>query len=509
MRTIAALAAVCVLGSAGSALAKAGDVAKGAQSYEKRCSQCHGAKGDADGPGATFMLPRPRVLRDNAIYKFRTTSSGELPTDQDLFDIISRGLPGTAMPPFDVLPEAERWDLVAFIKSLTVDFKEAGGKTKALPELTGKQEPPPADAASLAKGAELWKANKCWQCHGQKGRGDGESWPSLKDSWKNQILPANLTNLDTYRGGAKPFDIYRTISTGINGTPMPAYAESIKPADRWHLVNFILSLAPKPQEKRDDKVVAVPVAKLPETDDDKAWAEAPVSRFATFSNVIEAPRLYWRSVELVMVQALYSDREIAIRVQWDDRGNSKGSNVSAKYADRDDKIYSGTDHPDQMAVQFPAGLLKDLNVRPYILFGDKQQLANLWWFRSDKKSVSELNGKGSGSLDFQDPASQELKSSSSFADGRYTVVIRRSLTTADPKIDVQFAPGGFVPIAFHLWDGDRGEVGNRRALTAWYWLYLKAPVPMQAYIAPPIAFGVTFAMLLGLAFLLRRRAGRS
>ncbi len=501
----AAVLCIVVWGLGGDAWAK-GTAVEGAKVYAKRCSQCHGEKGDADGPAATFMLPRPRVLRDNAIYKFRSTSSGELPTEQDLFDIITRGLPGTAMPPFKVLPEQERWDLVAFIKSLTDDFKDSS-KTKTLPELAGNPVPPAADEASLKKGAELWKANKCWQCHGQKGRGDGESWPTLKDSWKNQILPANLTNLESYRGGSTPLAIYRTISTGVNGTPMPAYADSIKPAERWHLVNYVLSLAPKPKDKRDDKIVAVRTDKLPATDDDKAWQLAPVARFATFSNVIESPRLYWRSVEFVMVQALYTEREIALRVQWDDRSNSKGSNVSKKYADRDATIYSGTDHPDQMAVQFPAGIQTDPKVRPYILFGDKKLAVNLWWFRADKERATELNGKGSGSLSYQDPASQDVKATTSHAEGRYTVVMRRALTTADEKIDAQFAPGAFVPIAFHVWDGDRGEVGTRRALTAWYWLYLKEPVPTRAYLVPPVAFVVTFGLLCGLVVLLRRRNG--
>ena len=500
-----ACAALALVGLEGAAAAKAGDAAEGAKAYAKRCAQCHGDKGDGDGPAAQFMLPRPRVLRDNAIYKFRTTASGELPTDDDLFNIISRGLPGTAMPGFAVLPEQERWNLIAFIKSLTSDFKEAGGKTKALPEVAGKAEPPKADEASLKKGAELWKANKCWQCHGQKGRGDGESWPSLKDSWKNQILPANLTNLESYRGGATAFDIYRTISTGINGTPMPAYSDSIKPADRWHLINYVLSLAPPPKEKKDDKIVALRVAQLPAGDDDKAWEQAPVARFATFSNVIEGPRLYWRSVEAIMVQALYTDREIALRVQWDDRSHSKGGNVAKKYPDRDGTIHGGTDHPDQMAVQLPAGPLADPKVRPYILFGDSKAGVNLWWFRSDKDKVSEMTGKGAGSLSYQDPASQDVKATSSYAEGRYTVVVRRSLTTADDKIDAQFAPGAFVPIAFHVWDGDRGEVGTRRSLTAWYWLYLAEPVPMRAYVVPPVAFLVTLGLLVGLVTLLRRR----
>ncbi|MBI5049170.1 MAG: hypothetical protein HZB54_09555, partial [Deltaproteobacteria bacterium] len=70
-------------------------VEKGKLIYFKRCSFCHGLEGDGDGPAADSLDPRPRDFTAGT-YKFRTTQSGELPTDEDLFRTISRGLNGTA-----------------------------------------------------------------------------------------------------------------------------------------------------------------------------------------------------------------------------------------------------------------------------------------------------------------------------------------------------------------------------------------------------------------------------
>ena len=65
--------------------------------YDKWCSGCHGDTGAGDGYGAKTMLPHPRDFT-KAVYKIRTTASGEIPTDDDLRHVIEVGMPGTAMP---------------------------------------------------------------------------------------------------------------------------------------------------------------------------------------------------------------------------------------------------------------------------------------------------------------------------------------------------------------------------------------------------------------------------
>src|SRR2546427_11744859 len=72
------------------------DSTAGKNVYVKWCAGCHGETGAGDGPAASTMLPRPRNFT-GAVYKVRTTGSGQLPTDADLMRAIDDGLPGSAM----------------------------------------------------------------------------------------------------------------------------------------------------------------------------------------------------------------------------------------------------------------------------------------------------------------------------------------------------------------------------------------------------------------------------
>jgi len=89
----------------------------GREIYDTHCWYCHGDDGDGLGPVAEYLWPRPRDFT-LASFKLRTTPSGELPTDEDLFRSISLGLPGTAMPAWrSALTEDERWQVVTYIKT--------------------------------------------------------------------------------------------------------------------------------------------------------------------------------------------------------------------------------------------------------------------------------------------------------------------------------------------------------------------------------------------------------
>ena len=140
---------------------------------------------------------------------------------------------------------------------------------------------------------------------------------------------------------------------------------------------------------------------------------------------------------------------------------------------------------------------KDEVVRPYFLFGDKKRATHLWWWRSDTDALSEVNGKGAGALSTQNAT--QIEGAVTWEDGQYTYFVRRSLTTED-KADVQFETGDWHPLAFQIWNGDRGEAGQRRGLTTWYWIFFEPSVPTNAYQMPP----VTFLFTLGLMGLLVR-----
>jgi len=208
--------------------------------YNKTCVFCHGAKGKGKGPVAYFlagnMAPHPRDFTIGA-YKFRSTASGDLPTDEDLFRTLTRGVPGF-MPSYAGLSPQDRWKTVYYIKTLSPDFEEEK------PEPISMGNPIATSTVSVRLGEKVYQEFKCWECHGMGGMGDGKKAADLKDDLNWKILPADLTMLNSLKNGSSKEDIYRSFMTGLNGTPMPSYADSIENKDdAWHLVNFILSLS--------------------------------------------------------------------------------------------------------------------------------------------------------------------------------------------------------------------------------------------------------------------------
>src|SRR5258708_22154304 len=100
------------------------DTAKGKAVYVQWCSGCHGDGGAGDGPAAATMLPRPRTFT-GAVYKIRSTASGQLPTDADLIRAIDEGLPGTAMPAWKTRPsDGERRGGMAYLKTFSPFFPD-------------------------------------------------------------------------------------------------------------------------------------------------------------------------------------------------------------------------------------------------------------------------------------------------------------------------------------------------------------------------------------------------
>ncbi len=223
-------------------------IAKGEVIYERSCMFCHGVIGEGDGPAAFFSAsykaPRPKDFTRGG-YKFRSTLSGELPTDQDLFRVLTNGVPGY-MPPFHGLTVQDRWSVIAYVKTLNPDFKTE----RSLP-FPIKHPPVPSTPGSIEKGRKVYLKFECYTCHGLDGRGDGPLFISgdLKDQFGMEIAPTDLTNLPSFKDGSTPRDIVRSIMTGNDGTPMAEFAENFAGTeeDVWHLVNYILSLSPQPR----------------------------------------------------------------------------------------------------------------------------------------------------------------------------------------------------------------------------------------------------------------------
>ena len=214
----------------------AGSPDRGAEIFLAACSGCHGERGDGRSEAAVALIPSPADLT-RGIFRYRSTPTGSLPTDADLARTVRFGLPSTAMPAWGGhLAEAQIVDVVAFVKILSPRFarKAPQAPVEISPET-------PNDADSVARGAEIYKQAQCAKCHGEEGRGDG--WAKadeLKDDSGQVIRPRDFTT-GVYRGGASARDLYRTLATGIDGTPMPAF-ETLAAGDLWDLVHYTLSL---------------------------------------------------------------------------------------------------------------------------------------------------------------------------------------------------------------------------------------------------------------------------
>jgi cytochrome c oxidase cbb3-type subunit 2 len=211
-------------------------VAHGKAVYERRCVGCHGVKGDGNGPAATFLNPRPRNFTVGA-FKFRSTPSGSLPTDGDLYRTLTRGVRWTAMPTWHELPEKDRIAVIAYIKTFSSRWKEEKPEP---PIQIG--EPPKATPELLARGKDLYVQAKCWQCHGNGGKGDGPSADELKEDLGFKIRPTDFTR-GQFKGGGDVRDIFRTMTTGLDGSPMPSFVDSMKEDERWAISYYVLSFS--------------------------------------------------------------------------------------------------------------------------------------------------------------------------------------------------------------------------------------------------------------------------
>jgi mono/diheme cytochrome c family protein len=213
-----------------------GHVGTGRQLYFRYCWGCHGFRGDGNGENGPYLniLPRNFVA---ATYKCRSTPTGTLPTDQDLVDSLVRGLNNSYMPSWITLTDQNRADLVAFIKTFSPRWK-----TDKPGDIINVPAEPALTVDSIKHGKELFTKLECWKCHGAEGRGDGPSASTLTDSNDQPIRPYNFAAGSRFKCGTSNHDLYKIFMTGLDGTPMPSFADVIKPEDAWDLVHYLRTL---------------------------------------------------------------------------------------------------------------------------------------------------------------------------------------------------------------------------------------------------------------------------
>src|ERR1700737_1459949 len=208
----------------------------GRQLYFRYCWGCHGFRGDGNGENAPYLniLPRNFVA---ATFKCRSTPTGTLPLDEDLYSSLERGLNNSNMPSWITLTSQNRADLVAFIKTFSPRWQtEKSGDPISVPA------EPALTLESIKHGQELFQKLECWKCHGQEGRGDGPSASTLTDSNDQPIRPYNFAAGSRFKCGVSNRDLYKIFITGVDGTPMPSFADVVKPEEAWDLVHYLRTL---------------------------------------------------------------------------------------------------------------------------------------------------------------------------------------------------------------------------------------------------------------------------
>jgi cytochrome c oxidase cbb3-type subunit 2 len=214
---------------------------RGARVYLQRCAACHGTRGDGRGWASRNLPIAPRDFTAG-VYKLRSTPSGSIPTDADLFVTISRGMHGTPMMSWRGLPEADRWAVVGKLKSFSVRFaQEQPGPVVSI------ADEPPEEEDLVPVGAKLWARLRCAQCHGA-GDGRGPSVALLEKDPGRRVRVRDLGKGEFLRGTSAR-DIYLTLRTGMDGTPMGSYAGALTPDETWALAAYVRSLIGAPARR--------------------------------------------------------------------------------------------------------------------------------------------------------------------------------------------------------------------------------------------------------------------
>jgi mono/diheme cytochrome c family protein len=513
------------LGTQGPDLGTEAQRESGKQLYLKYCAQCHGDNGDGNGYASPHLLPKPRDFTVGK-FKVRSTPSGALPTHQDLVNIIRRGMPYTSMPAWPGLSDQEVSDIAHFIKTFSPEFANPANVPKPL-ELPGA---PSSSTESIEAGKKLYQETGCIQCHGNLGRGDGPTAPTLKDEWGQPIRAADLSQSWTFRGGSSREDIFRTMTTGFTGTPMPSFADGLTPEQRWAITDYIVSLSGD-GPGYTNRVIARHVADPIDLKKGAASFEtAPAARFPIIGQIMEPVRSFHPPATSVTVQAIYDAESIALLVRWHDmRADKEGKNgpslpvppeeetAAAKPAGETEKpaddpfadpaaaaVVPPSEFSDAVAIQIPSQAPTGAR-KPYFIFGDPQYPVDLWFFDLARTEPLQFTAKGSADITANDTG--EVTGVANYDQGEWSVIFKRPLR---PTSGARFTPGEFLPVSFSVWDGFSRERGNRRALTLWYSVYVE-PENVPSAVGPMIrtAAFILVAELILIGWVRRRYGSRA
>ena len=470
-----------------------GRVTLGETVYKHMCTFCHGVDGNGGGKAMAYLYPWPRDFR-KGIFKHRTTPPGSLPLDKDIYQTIQRGLPGTAMPGWkNALTEEETWSVVQYIKSFSERFENE------IPRPAIEPGPvPPAMPESITTGEKLYKELRCHGCHGTDLQGEGPQAEELYDIWDHRVFVYDLTNPNAYKFGYEPTDIYMTLTTGIDGTPMKNYSH-LTDKERWDLTAFLLSKLEIDRIRESDYEIDLNATKV---EDEfvldpyhELWDKIPEK--AVHLLPLNARKSH---ISHIKIRSAINDNAVAFRLEWADPTPDRSSSRHQ-------------DFKDAIAMEFALGdvlLHKHGHNEPFFGMGQRGKVVNIWQWRADWQTeietkekleyatkgmdldamifggevnpvdalnpfrdvpVEEMNAEGFGTLTPQPRTKQNILGKGTWKDGRWSVVFYRTLDSLN-KWDKKFSNDQPILVAFAIWDGSQQDRNGRKVVSMWQKLHL-------------------------------------
>jgi len=444
-------------------------------------------------PSWAHLKPEERTLLAQEVYRL-TGEGARLRFIDNLKK--EQGLTDEDIKAADVQEE-----ITGFVKSRTTP-----GEPAVVPAVK------PADAAAIARGKELFLKQGCAQCHGNEGKGDGVK--KMADDEGFPTRPRDLTR-GIYKGGHDVGSLFLRIARGMPGTPMPA-ATSLNEGQVVDLAHFLRSLSTEEQREapvlRRERIPVPRVAALPGDSDESAWKAAPKVS-------VRLTPLWWRddAVPTAQVQALHDGRTIAFRLEWSDpTPDMHAGRVEAFKDAAAVELVTGSDEPflGMGATAAPIDLwmwdadrgqtgddLEDVNPRVVVDVYPltEKAVSSAEYARPGTKTSgqadvaltakavgnqvtraaahptggSSLTAAGPGSTTFRFAKSQLVSASGRWSQGRWTVLMRRSLNVASPDDGVALTPGQHASIAFAVWEGSHRDRNGQKQVSIWQDLVLE------------------------------------
>jgi DMSO reductase family type II enzyme heme b subunit len=465
----ALVAVICISSAATAGMQdKVAGEPDGKELYKKYCAVCHGDNGWADGPAAKLLFPKPRDL---SYYHFRLVSTDNgVPTEDDLFKVITTGMVGSSMPPHGELSEKERWALVKETRRI---MKEEGAKRllylaekegfeldeETAREIANKKpgkvmmplRPRIKPTMELLMEGRVLYVKTCAPCHGTDGRGGLMEKP---DSLGEPIYARDFT-AGIMKGGVREEDMFQRLHVGMPGTPHPMTI--LEPRPMWAMTHYAMSmLRPGAQERANLvplKLKARRVRELPlDKPENEMW-----SRF--LHKWVSMTQLMWKDlrIEGVLFKAVHDGKRLALHLAWEDLTNN-------------DLLKEGDKVTDAFAIEFSTE-----KIPPFLVMDEKGSPNDvLYWSagtplppkekEKDAKrahDVSKIKRTGEGGV---------LKSVVRWDRGFWELVVLCDLNGEHAPQGL--AAGSEISIRFSAWDGSLGERDADKNVSIWHRLKL-------------------------------------